>query len=96
MQAFLWRHLLPAQDLEALVFDPAFQPPLKRVPPELPATAVASQPVPVTDPTAAKPQPKFTQQQVVVRLRELKRLYGAGYLTDEFYLLKLAECQVSQ
>ena len=30
MQAFLWRHLVPAQDLRVLVYDPAYQPPLKR------------------------------------------------------------------
>jgi hypothetical protein len=95
MQAFLWRHLVPARSLEALVFDPAYQPQPKRVPPSLPDSAVAAQTAPATLATA-KPQPKFTAQQVAVRLRELKRLYGAGYLTDEFYLDKLAECQVSQ
>ncbi len=31
MQAFLWRHLVPAEDLRAMVFDPSFQPPPKRV-----------------------------------------------------------------
>jgi hypothetical protein len=100
MQAFLWRHLVPAQKLEALVFDPAYQPPPKRVPPNLPEPAVAAQTAPATGaPTAAaaaeKPKPKFTQQQVASRLRDLKRLYAAGFLTDEFYLVKLAECQVS-
>jgi len=44
----------------------------------------------------APPKPKFTAQQVVQRLRELKHLYSAGYLTDEFYLDKVAECQVPQ
>jgi hypothetical protein len=101
MQAFLWRHLVPAQELQALVFDPAYQPPPKRVPPDLPASAVAAQPAPEFATQAAaiaaeKPKPKFTPQQVTARLRELKRLYAAGYLTDEFYLAKVAECQVSQ
>jgi hypothetical protein len=36
MQAFLWRHLAPAKDLKVLVFDPAYQPPPKHVPPPLP------------------------------------------------------------
>lgn len=36
MQAFLWRHLLPAQDLKASVFDPSNPPPPKRVPPAAP------------------------------------------------------------
>ncbi len=31
MQAFLWRHLVPAEDLRVMVFDPSFQPPPKRV-----------------------------------------------------------------
>jgi hypothetical protein len=31
MQAFLWRHLVPAKDLKALVYDPSYQPPPKRV-----------------------------------------------------------------
>ncbi len=42
MQAFLWRHLVPAQELQALVFDPAYQPPPKRVPPSLPEPAVTA------------------------------------------------------
>lgn len=31
MQAFLWKHLVPAKDLKALVYDPSHQPPPKRV-----------------------------------------------------------------
>ncbi len=31
MQAFLWRHLVPAEDLRVTVFDPSFKPPPKRV-----------------------------------------------------------------
>jgi hypothetical protein len=89
MQAFLWRHLVPAQTLQALVFDPAYQPQPRRVPPPEPA----ARPV-AADPS--KPAPKFTAQQVASRLRDLKRLYGAGYLTDEFYFDRVAECQVSQ
>jgi hypothetical protein len=41
MQAFLWRQLVPAKDFRALVFDPAYQPPPKRIAlvrPPLPAT----------------------------------------------------------
>jgi hypothetical protein len=33
MQAFLWRHLVPARELKVLAFDPAYQPPPKRVAP---------------------------------------------------------------
>lgn len=31
MQAFLWRHLVPAGELKVLVFDPAYEPPSKRI-----------------------------------------------------------------
>ncbi len=90
MQAFLWRHLAPAQTLQAIVFDPAYQAPPKRVAPPRPATPKSS----ATAASAAKP--KFTQQQVTTRLRDLNRLYGAGYLTDEFYWEKIAECETPQ
>jgi len=30
MQAFLWRHLVPAEELKVLVYDPAYRPPPKR------------------------------------------------------------------
>jgi hypothetical protein len=32
MQAFLWRHLVPAQDFKALVFDPSYEPPAQTRP----------------------------------------------------------------
>jgi ribosomal protein L40E len=35
MQAFLWRHLLPAEDLPALVYNPSFQPPADRLRPSI-------------------------------------------------------------
>jgi hypothetical protein len=101
MQAFLWRHLVPAEALEALVFSPSYKPPPKRIP--------SARPAPTSDPappggtagagTAAAPaatKPKFTPQQVTARLRELKRLYEAGLLTDDFYWAKVAECETPQ
>jgi hypothetical protein len=42
MQAYLWRHLVPASDLKVLVFDPGYQPPPKHVVPVLPPSAVAT------------------------------------------------------
>ena len=42
MQAFLWRHLVPARDLDVLVFDPAYQPPPKRIAPPLPPSLLAT------------------------------------------------------
>ena len=35
MQAFLWRHLLPAETLPVLVFDPSYQPPADRIRPPI-------------------------------------------------------------
>jgi hypothetical protein len=55
MQAFLWRHLVPAQDLRAMVYDPAFTPPPKRV--RAPTTAPAA-PVPAV--ASATPTPAAT------------------------------------
>jgi hypothetical protein len=50
MQAFLWRHLLPAQDLKASVFDPSNPPPPKKVPPTAPV-AKADKPASSTAPS---------------------------------------------
>ena len=116
MQAFLWRHLVPAGDFAVLVFDPSETPPVKRVPrprpptvavamvaptpnPALAGTGPAASPSPatpaVTATPPAPPKPKFTKQQIVGRLRELKRLYEEGLLTDEFYDEKVTECETA-
>ena len=90
MQAFLWRHLVPAQALMGLVYNPSNEPPPRRVAP------------PVTDEDKAEaaskeptPKAKFTKRQVAGRLRQLKRLYEEWLLTDEFYRAKVAECEAS-
>ncbi|MEN6494447.1 MAG: hypothetical protein ABFD16_09150, partial [Thermoguttaceae bacterium] len=103
MQAFLWRHLVPAEDLKALVFDPAYQPPAKRA---RAAIAAAAKTAPATPPAAATKTPvagnaatpgkKFTKQQVASHLRQLKFLYEEGLLTDAFYDRKVAECEADQ
>jgi hypothetical protein len=111
MQAFLWRHLVPAADLKVLVFDPSLQPP-KRTPPARPvvvaeAKSDLSASVPLTNsaPTngatnsvstnSVANKPKFTKQQVAGRLRQLKLLYEEGLLTDDFYGQKVAECEAA-
>jgi hypothetical protein len=114
MQAFLWRHLVPAADLRALIFDPAVDPPPKRIAPVRPPPPAMTNSLEVTNATAVATnswkgtnlqsaaastppaKPKFTQQQIAGRLRQLKRLYEEGLLTDEFYLDKVAECETSQ
>jgi hypothetical protein len=95
MQAFLWRHLVPASDLKALVYNPSAPPQRKRVPRARPpttsktnATLAASSPAPK--------KPKFTRQQIAGRLRQLKLLFEEELLTDDFYLQKVAECEAAQ
>ena len=107
MQAFLWRHLVPASDLQVLVFDPKYQPPPKRVapvrpppvevPPVVASTTTDSSP-PGTPAVAPPPtvKPKFTRQQIVGRLRQLKILYEEELLTDAFYNEKVTECETTQ
>ena len=102
MQAFLWRHLVPAQDLKVLVYDPTEQPPGKRTVPVRPAHPVEAPPVagetnaPVAAMVGPVKKPNFTKKQVASRLRDLKRLYEAGVLTDEFYWDRVAECDTAQ
>jgi hypothetical protein len=94
MQAFLWRHLVPAKELVGLVFDPKFQPAPKRIPPVLPPPAAAGVTTLSAGGNVTPPAPpKFTKQQIVGRLRQLKLLYEEGYLRDDFYLARVAECE---
>lgn len=91
MQAFFWRHLVPAADLKVLVFDPNYQPPAKRVAPPRPIgpkLEVAS--------TTTTNRPAFTKQQVAGRLRQLKFLFEENLLTDQFYDEKVTECEAAQ
>ena len=91
MQAFLWRHLVPAEDLKVFVYDPAYTPPPKRAPPPGLAEAVAT-----AKPKPAAEAPKFTKGQVAGRLRQLKTLYEDWLLTEDFYARKVAECEAPQ
>jgi hypothetical protein len=112
MQAFLWRHLVPFSDLQAVIYDRNFQVPPKRVPPVAPSPAPAATtsaatgsstaeankaPSAASTTTSTTPaKPKFSKQQIVGRLRQLKLLYEEGLLTDEFYVARVAECDASQ
>ena len=118
MQAFLWRHLVPVDDLTALAVNPLFDPPPKRRLPVRPSSSTAgmteTQMTPAKIPTNAVSNiaailgtnvvtsssstnqptaPKFTQQQIAGRLRQLRNLYEEGLLTDVFYLKKVEECE---
>jgi len=84
MQAFLWRHLVPSQELMVMVYDPSFRPPPSRVPAPRDETTETS--------TTDNP-PQFTQRQVAGRIRQLKLLFEEWLLTDDFYNEKVAECE---
>ncbi len=73
MQAFLWRHLLPAEDLPALVYDPSYQPPADRVRP------------PIRDEDRPKDAERTLRRSSVdYYLRQIERLYQEWFFTDEF------------
>lgn len=93
MQAFLWRHMVPAQEFKVMVFDPNYQPPPKRVC-SLPLTLPPSTQPAATRPTTAPDKKQtFTKQQVNGRLRQLKLLFEEGLLTEPFYQEKVLECE---
>ena len=73
MQAFLWRHLLPAETLPALVYDSSYQPPADRIRP------------PIRDEDRPKGvKPTLTRSSVEGWLRQIEGLYQEWFLTDEF------------
>jgi len=89
MQAFLWRHLVPSQELKVSVYDPKYTPPPQRVPPELTPAQLAKADSVVAE-AEAKGR-KFTKSQVAGTARGIKALYEKGLLTDEFYGNRIAE-----
>ena len=102
MQAFLWRHLVPATELLAVVADPKFQPVPKRVPPPRPVPltgppAPGSEPLPFVGPPTPPElvKPKITRSQIEGRLKQLRLLYQEGLLTDPFYDAKATECEAA-
>jgi len=73
MQAFLWRHLLPAEDLPALVYNPSYKPPVDRIRP------------PIRDEDRPKKATRdLRQRSVDGYLRQIQRLYQQWLITDEF------------
>jgi hypothetical protein len=95
MQAFLWRHLVPAKTLTVLVFDPSYEPPAKRpLPPPFPKPEAKPEAKVETGKEPTSP-PKFTKWQVAGRLRQLETLYQEWLLTDEFYNRNVAECEAA-
>jgi len=82
MQAFLWRHLLPAETLPAVVFNPSWQPPADRIRPEI-----------RDDQRPQGVQRTLTKGQVTGALNEIERLYQNWLLTDEFANREIANIE---
>jgi hypothetical protein len=96
MQAFLWRHLVPAEEFKVLVYDNNAAPSSKRTPRPRPAPSVSTPETnSVVVANSSTNKPKFSRQQVSGRLRQLKLLYEEGLLTDDFYDAKVAECEAA-
>jgi len=82
MQAFLFRHLLPAETLPALVFDPSYQPPADRIRP------------PIRDEDRPKGvTPTLTRSSIDWYLRQIEGLYQDWFLTDEFVNREVASIE---
>ncbi|MGC8639574.1 MAG: PPC domain-containing protein, partial [Isosphaeraceae bacterium] len=82
MQAFLWRHLLTADDLPLLVFNPAYQPPADRTRPS------------IRDEDRPKGiQPTLPKSSVDWYLRQIEELYQDWFLTDEFANREIANIE---
>jgi hypothetical protein len=82
MQAFLWRHLQPAETLPALVINPSWKPSADRVRPEI-----------RDDQRPKGVKRTLTSAQVKRPLGELERLYQAWLLTDEFANREIAKIE---
>jgi hypothetical protein len=86
MQAFLWRHLMPAKELLAQVYNPANQLPQTRIRPPIPEEK---------KPAPPKEKPRFSKRQVQGLMRQIERLYQEWYLTDDFANREIAELEVA-
>jgi hypothetical protein len=91
MQAFLWRHLVPSQDLKVLVYDSTYVAPPVRVPKDIPLSILVDAKAKAAE-MHAKGQ-RFTRNSAASRVRQVRALFDEGLLTDEFYNAKAAECE---
>ncbi len=82
MQAFLWRHLLPAENLPALVCNPSYQPPADRIRP------------PIRDEDRPKNAARnLRKSSVDGYLRQIEGLYQQWFLTDDFANRQIASIE---
>ena len=82
MQAFLWRHLLPAEDLPVLVYDPSYQPPADRIRP------------PIRDEDRPKNATRnLRKSSVDGYIRQIEGLYQQWFFTDDFANRQIASTE---
>lgn len=82
MQAFLWRHLQPAETLPVFVYNASYLPPADRMRP------------PIRDEDRPKDVKRtLTQSSVVGRLREVESMYQEWLLTDAFANREIASIE---
>jgi hypothetical protein len=75
MQAFLWRHLVPAQELVIYRYERSMSPPTRTLPPEPDISLYQG------NPKDLAPE----QKQVATQIRQAIRLYEDWLLTDDLY-----------
>lgn len=82
MQAFLWRHLLPTEDLQLVVFNPGYQPPADRIRPS------------IRDEDRPKGiQPTLPKSAVDWYLNQIEHLYQEWFLTDGMANREIADIE---
>jgi hypothetical protein len=82
MQAFLWRHLLPADTLPVLVYNPSYKPPADRIRPE------------IRDEDRPKDVKRdLRKSQADWYLRQIESLYQEWFFTDEFVNREIASIE---
>jgi len=82
MQAFLWRHILPAEDLPVLVYNPSYAPAADRVRP------------PIRDEDRPKDAQRTLQKSSVDwYLGQIEGLYQEWFFTDEFANRQIASIE---
>lgn len=96
MQAFLWRHLVPAQEMPVMVFNPGElirSGEFRAKPAGHGTNANLAMPASTGGTNETRTQLRFTRQQVITRLRQLDALHREGLLTEEFHRKKIEECE---
>lgn len=93
MQAFLWRHLVPADNFVVHVYNPSFKPPQRvaRI-----GSADSARILSEIMKARGGKEPTLSKGQAQGRLRQLQQLFESGLLTDEFYFRRAAEVRAEE